>query len=276
MKIVLAGSPQISIPTFKKVINNFDVVAIVTQPDRKQGRGMALTETPVSLLGKKHNIKVFKPNKIIEIYEELEKLDYDIFLSFAYGQIIPQKVLDLGKFRPVNIHGSLLPKYRGASPIQYAILNGDKEIGITLIEMIDKMDAGDMYFKASEKITDQTTSGDGFEIISRLAENNIVEWLKNIESDKVDKKSQGDEFTLAHKISKSDAEIAKNDSLVIAKRKIKAYNPFPGAFIIMDNKRIKLFNFTNEDITGSIKIKLSDGELIVNEFQYEGKKRTAL
>lgn len=175
MKIVLAGSPTISVRTFQRVIDNFDVVAIVTQPDKPKGRGMKLASTPVSELGEKNNIKVIKPKKISEAYDELKSLEFDLFLTFAYGQFIPTKILKLGKFKPLNIHGSLLPKYRGAAPIHYAILNGDNEIGITLMEMIKEMDAGKMYAKASETIDpDKTTTGQAFAIISKLAEQNIV------------------------------------------------------------------------------------------------------
>lgn len=276
MKIVLAGSPEISIKAFENVINNFDVVAIVTQPDKPKGRGMILTPTPVAKLGEKYNIKVFKPNKISEIKEELAALNYDLFLTFAFGQWIPTSILEQGKFKPMNIHGSLLPKYRGAAPIHYAILNGDKEIGITFMEMVKEMDAGDMYFKASQPITEETTTGEAFEIISELAAKNIVGWVRDIENGNVNPIKQGSDFTLSPKIEKEFGEI--NDSLSIhsAIRRIRGLNPFPGAFTVIDGKRLKIFNASVKEVKNSIKIKLQDGEIFVTDYMWEGKKRITL
>ena len=276
MKIVLAGSPDISLGAFKEVIKNFDVVAIVTQPDKPRGRGMKLSETPVAKLGKENNIKVFKPEKIITISKELEELEYDLFLTFAYGQYIPEIILSQGKFPPLNIHGSLLPKYRGAAPIHYAILNGDNEIGITLIEMIDEMDAGDMAFKASQKIDENTTTGDGFEIVSNLAKNNIVAWLKQVENNNVKFEKQPKSFTLSPKIKKEFCELQSNMTKKEAIRKIRGLNPFPGAFVQIENKRIKIFNVKEKEIKNSIELKFIDGSLYATDYQYESKKRIIL
>ena len=276
MKIVLAGSPLISIAAFEKVINNFDVVAIVTQPDRKQGRGMKLQETAVASLGLKHGIKVFKEEKIGSIFEELKELEFDILLTFAFGQWIPTKILELGKFKPVNIHGSLLPKYRGAAPIHHAILNGDKEIGITLIEMIKEMDAGDMFFKASKEIKEETTTGEGFEIISKLAEENICEWLSKIENSNVQPEKQSKSFTIAPKIEKSFSQLQESLTINEAKRKIVGLNPFPGSFLFMDGKRLKVFEVSTVKENGMLELKFKDGNLFAKDFQWEGKRRTKI
>ena len=276
MKIVLAGSPMISIAAFEKVINNFDVVAIVTQPDRKQGRGMKLQETAVASLGSKHGIKVFKEEKIGTLFEDLKELDFDILLTFAFGQWIPTKILGLGKYKPVNIHGSLLPKYRGAAPIHHAILNGDKEMGITLIEMIKEMDAGDMFFKASEEITENTTTGEGFEIISKLAEENICDWLTKIESGDVSPMKQSETFTVAPKIEKAFSQLENTLTIEEAKRKIVGLNPFPGAFLFVDDKRLKVFGTSNNETNGMIELVFKDGNVFANDFQWEGKRRTKI
>lgn len=275
MKIVLAGSPQIAISCFEEVIKNFDVVAVVTQPDKPQGRGMKLKETPVAKLAKKYNIKIFKPNKIIEIKDELAKLNFDIFLTFAFGQWIPETILKMGKYKPVNIHGSLLPKYRGAAPIHYAILNGDNELGITLIEMIKEMDAGDMFFKASKRITEETTTGEGFEIISELAKNNIVKWLEDIKDKKVIPIKQSKEFTLSPKIEKSFGNIEKLNTSE-AFRRIKGLSPFPGAFLKIDGKRLKIFNASKIEVPKAIEINLKDGKIFATDYQWESKNRVKL
>ena len=277
MKILLAGSPAISVNAFEEVINNFNVVAIITQPDRKQGRGMKLTQTQVATLAEKYGIKIFKPEKISDIKEELRQLNFDLLLSFAYGQWIPTSILSMGKYKPLNIHGSLLPKYRGAAPIHYAILNGDREIGITLIEMISEMDAGDMYFKASVKIDDTTTTGDAFEIIDKLATNHIVGWLNKIKENKIRPIKQGDNFTLSPKIRKSFGMLTPNLSSKEIIRKIRGLNPYPGAFIVnSDGKRIKVFDVSKENKSNSIKVKCSDAPLYAIEFQREGKKKVKI
>ena len=276
MKIVLAGSPEISVKTFEEVINNFDVIAIITQPDRQKGRGMVLTETPVSKLGSKYGIKTFKPEKISSIEKELKDLNYDLFLTFAFGQWIPSSILSLGKFKPMNIHGSLLPKYRGAAPIHYAILNGDKEIGITLMEMIKEMDAGDMYFKASKKINIETTTGDAFKIIEELAAENIVDWIHKIEEGNMSPEKQSQEFSLAPKISKSYGELKNKMSYDEIKRLVKGLNPFPGAFAYIGGKRLKVFNISNKHKDNAIEFESLNGTVFIIDYQWEGKKRQTI
>lgn len=273
MKIVLAGSPEISIKAFEEVIKNFEVVAVITQPDKPKGRGMILQETPVSALAAKYGIKTYKPEKISSIKEELEKLNYDLFLTFAFGQYIPNSILEQGKFKPLNIHGSLLPKYRGAAPIHYAILNGDNEIGISLMEMVKQMDAGDVFFKASKSIDKNTTTGDAFNIISDLAFENIVEWLRKVEAGDVSPTKQGDNFTLSPKIEKNFGELNNSLSIHELDRKLKGLNPFPGTFIIKDGIRIKIYDYSLKESANSISFECKDGLVYFTEYQYEGKKR---
>lgn len=276
MKILLAGSPTIAVPTFETIINNFEVVGIVTQPDRAQGRGLNLQATPVAKLGQKYHIPVFKPLKIGEIKTELTKLNFDLMLTFAYGQYIPSFILSLGKYLPLNIHGSLLPKYRGAAPIQRAILNGDKVIGISLIVMTKKMDAGDILFQATQKIAPTTTSGQAFNIISNLADKNIVSWLKKVADQKITYQKQPANFTLAAKITKDEGLITNELTYDQALRKVYGLNPFPGAFIYVNQKRLKLFNLTKKIVQNAPVINLQDGPCYANDYQWEGKKRVTL
>ncbi len=276
MKIVLAGSPDLTLEAFEKIINNFEVVAIITQPDRPQGRNLKVKPTPVSELGLKYGIKVFKFDNIKKITNELRELKFDLLLTFAFGQYIPAEILDLGSYRPLNIHGSILPKYRGAAPIQYAILNGDQEIGISLIEMTSKMDAGDIYFVDKIKIDKTTTSEQGFKIISDLATKNIVEWLKKVKINQVNPWTQSDNFTLSPKITKEMANLSLELTVEQAIRKIRAFNPFPGAFLMINNKRLKVFNVSNKTVKNSIILHFSDGDLWINDWQWEGKKRQQL
>lgn len=282
MKIVLAGSPTIALKTFEKIINHFQVLAIVTNQDKAQGRGLKVQATPVAELGNKYGIEVFKTNNIDEITTTLKNLNFDLFLTFAFGQYIPEQILTLGSYKALNIHGSLLPKYRGAAPIQYAILNGDKEIGISLIEMIDKMDAGNIYFSAKKSIDDLTTSGEAMQIISDLAANNIIDWLNKIKINQVKPYAQGQNFSLCPKITKAMANLNLNLSAYEATRKIRAFNPAPGAFIILNNKRLKIFDIRDQNfvkqknLKQALPITFANQTLWAVDFQWENKKRINL
>jgi methionyl-tRNA formyltransferase len=175
IKILLAGTPAFSVPIFEEIIKNFEVVGIITQPDKKSGRGMKLISSPVKDLAVEHNIKLFQANKIGELFEELSLLKFDIFLTAAFGQLIPDNILALPKKGSINVHGSLLPKYRGAAPIQHSILNGDTETGISLIYMIKQMDAGDIIFTTTIPISEQDSSDDMFGKLSLNATEHITD-----------------------------------------------------------------------------------------------------
>ncbi|MBN3534596.1 methionyl-tRNA formyltransferase [Mycoplasma procyoni] len=275
IKIVLAGTPEFSVPIFEEIINNFDVVAIVSQPDRPANRGYKLEPTPTKLLAQKYNIQLFQPEKISQIYDQLAQLNFDFFVSAAFGQWVPEKVLKLAKKASVNVHGSLLPKYRGASPIQYTLLNGDSEAGITLIYMTKEMDAGDMIAKASILVKEEDTSLELFKNLSELAKNNIVSWLSDLYNDKLVAQKQDESLvSLSPKISKEFAQIFKEDKLIETYRKIKALNDNPGCFMFdSNNKRIKIFRASLQPLKNALKIELSDGILYAYEYQFEGKKK---
>ncbi len=276
MKIVLLGTPQISVRAFEEVIKHFDVVAIVTQPDKPSGRGMQVRQTPVAMLAHEHGIRLFKPENISQIKDELEALDFDLLLTFAFGQYIPTSILSLGNYKPLNIHGSLLPKYRGAAPIHYAILNGDNKIGITLMEMVKEMDAGDMFFKASAPIDSRTSTGEAFEIVSDLAAKNIFEWLKKVESRHVSPEPQSSDFTLSPKIDKSFGELSHQLSKHELERKVYGLNPLPGAFFFKDGQRVKVFGVSDHWSEGAIEFNVKDGKVYFDDYQFEGKKRMVL
>lgn len=174
MKIILAGTPEFSVPTFEKIISHFNVVAIISQPDRKQGRKFLALPTSTKMLARKYNIPIFQPEKIDGIFEVLKSLNFDIFLTMSYGQIIPERILKLSKICSLNIHGSLLPKYRGAAPVQHAILNGEKEIGISLIYMEKKMDSGDILFQEKIKFQENDNATTILEKMSKLSSEKII------------------------------------------------------------------------------------------------------
>lgn len=277
MKILLAGTPSFSVPIFEEVIKNFEVVAVVSQPDKPANRGYKLEPTPVKLLAEKYNLKVFQPNKISEIYDELAKLDFDVFLSCAFGQFVPDKVLKLAKKAALNVHGSLLPKYRGAAPIQYSLLNGDKQTGITIIYMVNKMDAGDMLFKKAIDIQDTDTSDSLFEKLSILGTENIVSWLKDFEKGNFTAEVQDEsQVVLSPKLLKEDALLESTLTIEEAFNKIRAFSSNPGAYLFVNGKRLKVYYASKKLIKNAPILEFSDGKLYAQDYQFESKKRVKL
>ena len=242
LKIVYLGTPKISAIVLENLIKNgYKIVAVVSQVDKPQGRKMILTPTETKLVAQKYNIPVFQPVKIRDDYEFLKELEPDIILTMAYGQIIPQAVLDIPKYLPLNLHGSILPKYRGASPIQQAILNGDKSTGITLMEMVDKMDAGRMFYKKEVEIKDD----DNYETLSdKLAYLAYEVFDEGIQSviDGANKGKEQDEslVSFTKKIKAEQSLIDFNDDACSINNKIRALNPDPGTYFVFNNVKIKV------------------------------------
>ncbi|MGL4252334.1 MAG: methionyl-tRNA formyltransferase [Metamycoplasmataceae bacterium] len=272
IKILLAGTPNFSVPIFEEIIKNFKVVGIITQPDKKSGRGLNMIASPVKELAIKYNIKLFQEDKINNIFDELKLLDFDIFLTCAFGQLIPENILALAKKGSLNIHGSLLPKYRGAAPIQHALLNGDKKTGISLIYMIKQMDAGDIIFEEEIKIEAEDTSDSLFNKLSLVAKNKISRWLELFYKGEFDEKKQDiNKVTFAPKLSKEEA-LLKIDTSEKMINKIRAYSSNPGAYLFIDNKRVKIFEAQIEENKKYLKIESKNGFIYSNKYQFEGKK----
>lgn len=277
IKVVLAGTPEFSVPIFEEVIKNFEVVAIISQPDKPANRGYKLIPTPTKVLAEKYKIKCYQPNKISEIYDELAQLDFDFLLTAAFGQYIPEKILNLPKKVALNIHGSLLPKYRGAAPIQHSLLNGDKKTGINLIYMVKEMDAGNILKSSEIEIVEEDTSDILFNKLSILSAQNITKWLKEIYENNFNEIVQdASQVILAPKLTKEEAQIdlSENSDQVI--NKIKAYSSNPGAYTFINNKRVKLFNATTKEVKNAIQLSCRDKNIYIYDYQYESKKRVNL
>ncbi|WP_322912775.1 methionyl-tRNA formyltransferase [Mycoplasmopsis felis] len=273
-KIVLLGTPEFAIKPFKQIIENFNVIAIISQPNKPANRGYQIQETPVAKLAKEYGIKLYQPNKISEIYIELNELDFDILLSCAFGQYIPMNILELPKIASINIHGSLLPKYRGAAPIQYSLLNGDTETGISLIYMTKEMDAGNIIFSESIPIENTDTSDTLFEKLSELSSLKIVYWLnKFISKDFQEVIQNTNEVILSPKLKKEDALLTLDLTKQQAFNKIRAFSSNPGAYLYLNNKRLKIYLASLSQIKNAIELKFSDGSLWAIDYQYESKKR---
>ncbi|AZZ65679.1 methionyl-tRNA formyltransferase [Metamycoplasma phocicerebrale] len=276
IKLILAGTGDFSQKIFESLIKNenFEICAIISQPNRKLDRNKNIINTEVALLAKKHNIKLFQPIKIKELYNDLKQINFDFFITISFGQLIPNNILDLAKKASINVHGSLLEKYRGAAPIQHALLNNDKETGISLIYMIDKMDAGDIIFSKKILIEENDTALEIFDKLAKVSIENLANWIIKIFNNDISPIKQKEELvTFAPKIKNEDAELFLNDTKEKTLAKIRAFNDQPGAFLIYNNKRLKIFRASINKVKTPLNINFSNGKLYLIEYQYEGKKR---
>ncbi|RMA79061.1 methionyl-tRNA formyltransferase [Metamycoplasma subdolum] len=275
IRLILAGTGSFSAKIFESLINNkdFEIVALISQPNLALDRNKKPIETEVSKLAKKHKILLFQPLKIREIFDELSTLDFDYFITASYGQFIPTSIINLPKKAALNVHGSLLEKYRGAAPVQYTLLNGDTESGITLIYMIKEMDAGDMLAKAKILIEENDTAIEVFDKLADIAILNLPIWLNAHFLGKLEGEKQDEsKVTFAPKIPNEMPQIFETNTTEEALRKIKAFNNQPGAFIIKNNKRLKIFRATKNKVKVPLTLDFSDGKLYLIEYQFEGKK----
>ncbi len=290
MKIVYMGTPDFSVPALEKMIEaGHDIVCVVTQPDRPKGRGKELAMSPVKECALKHGLKIMQPEKVKEksVVEELRALEADIFVVAAFGQILSQEVLDIPKFGCVNIHASLLPKYRGAAPIQMAILEGDKETGVTIMQMNAGMDTGDILITKTIPIEDSDTAGTLFDKLMYLGGELIVTALPMIERGELTPVPQDDALsTKCGKISKEMGHINWQSPADKIFNLVRAMNPWPSAFSRIDGKMLKIWKVKAiaESTNGepgtvqsvskdSFTVNTGDGLIEVEELQIEGKKR---
>ncbi|MGY5139224.1 methionyl-tRNA formyltransferase [Mycoplasmopsis gallinarum] len=277
IKIVLAGTPNFAVPIFEEIIKNFNVVAIISQPDRPSGRGHKFIPTPTKQLAEKYSIPCYQPEKIGEIYDDLAKLDYDFLITAAFGQFIPSRVLSLAKKLNLNIHGSLLPKYRGASPIQYSLLNGDKETGISLMEMIKEMDAGDIFKTLKISIDPSDTSDSLMTKLSQATAKNITNWINEIIQGDFKRIVQDSaKVSFSPKLEKEKGFINSSLNVNEALNIIRAYSSNPCAYSYIDNKRVKIFFATKEFTKNAPIINLKDGVIYLTDYMFDSKKRVVL
>lgn len=249
VKVLYLGTPKIAVAPLLKLIElGFNVVGVVTQEDKEVGRKRILTPSPVKQAALEHNIPVFQPHRIRLDYAFAKELDLDVIVTMAYGQILPDELLILPKKGSVNLHGSLLPKYRGAAPIQRAIEDGENETGVTLMEMVHEMDAGRMYAKEIVKINDDDNYTSLCDKLSIAGANVLEKHLLNYLNDKIKGEPQeASEVTFANKISPEEEKL----SLYLHKRdlvnKIRSLSEEPGAYLINDGKKMKIFAVSDFD-----------------------------
>ena len=292
MKIVYMGTPDFAVSPLRSLLNTeYEVAAVVTQPDKPKGRGKALMPTPVKEEALKHGIPVYQPEKVREpgFVEKLRELKPDLIVVAAFGQIIPESVLNMPKFGCINIHASLLPKYRGAAPIQYAVIDGEKESGVTIMKMGKGLDTGDMIARTEVPLAKDETGGSLFEKLSSAGARLLVETLPDIFAGTAVYEKQPEESPTpyAAMITKKMGLIDFSKSAEELERLVRGLNPWPSAYTFLNGKNLKIWKAeadmtqAEKNIPGTVVradeegicVACGTGRLILKEVQLEGKKR---
>lgn len=290
MKIIFMGTPDFSTGVLESIIEaGHEVSAVVTQPDKPKGRGHEMQFTPVKEVALKHNLPVYQPKKVRdpEVIAELEKIPADIIVVVAFGQIIPKAILEMKKYGCINVHASLLPAYRGAAPIQWAVVDGLKETGVTIMQMDEGLDTGDMLTKAVVPLDEKETGGSLFDKLSVAGAKLCVETLELIEKGEVSPEKQGETTTAyAKMITKDMGKINFSKSAKEIEQLIRGFSPWPSAYTKLGKKTLKIWaaDVSDEEYEGAIGeiikvsgseigVKTGKGTLMIRELQLEGKKR---
>lgn len=286
MKIIYMGTPDFAVPALKTLANSqHDVVAVFTQPDKPKGRKMVLTPPDVKVCANKLNIPVYQPEtfKDGKALEIINSYTPDVIVVAAYGKILPKSVLDSAKYGCINIHGSILPKYRGAAPIQQSVLNGDKITGVTAMQMDVGLDTGDILMVKTTEIGENETSGELFDRLALLGGELIIEVLESLENGKITLVKQ-DESLATHtsKIDKSSCSIDFSKSSDEVHNQVRGLNPWPVATTTLNGKVLKIHSTrlcTKKGKAGEILstkplvVGCGNGSVEICELQLEGKKR---
>ena len=312
MRIVFMGTPDFAVESLSAIYNaGYEILGVVTNPDKPKGRGMKMIASPVKEFAVEHNLKVYQPIKIKnneEFYNEMYNLKPDLFCVVAYGKILPNDILEIPKYGAINVHGSLLPKYRGAAPIQMAVINGDEETGVTTMFMDAGMDTGDIILSEKVKIGDDETTGELWDRLSKIGARLLVKTLEKIEKEANNKETienikelvgarkQGNNFTVAPMLTKEMAEIDWNKTGREIHNLVRGLSPKIGAYTFYNGKKIKIWktqiikeneleeiiknsaNSKNGEIIfadkkNGIVVKTPDGAIRILEIQAENSKR---
>jgi methionyl-tRNA formyltransferase len=262
MRIIFIGTAEFGVPALEKIINDKEnIVKVITQPDRPRGRGKKILPSPIKKVALERGIETFQPKNINEdnFIKTIKEFSPDIFLVVAYGQILSKQILDIPKMGCINIHASLLPKYRGPAPINWVIINGEKETGITFMYMNERVDAGDIIYQQKINILADETYGELSKRLSDLSAGVINKVLKDIKNGKVKKIHQDKQLvSYTKKMNKQDGEIIWNDKGEKIYNKIKGTIPYPGAYTYYHGRKLKitqarlLSNYKNEFELGLI------------------------
>ncbi len=287
-RLLFAGTPDFALASLKALVESGRTpVAVLTQPDRPAGRGKKLRASPVKEYALAREIPVLQPETLRDdaIVAELAALEPDLMIVAAYGLILPQNVLDIPTRGCLNVHASVLPRWRGAAPIQAAILAGDEATGISLMQMEAGLDSGPVFHIEMLDITSEETAGELHDRLAALGGSTLVDKLDDIMAGRIDAQAQDESLvTYAPKVEKRDAEVDWTVSAAEAARRVRAYNPFPGAYFFAGEHRIKLWRATPVDGTArpgtvlqadreAIVVACRNGALRLDELQMPGKRR---
>lgn len=287
IRIVFMGTPSFAVPILEEVIKKYNVVMVVSQPDREKDRKGNIIYSPCKQLALDNNIEVFQPIKIKDEYQKILDIKPDIIITAAYGQIIPSIILDYPKYGCINVHGSLLPKLRGGAPVHHAIINGDKVAGVTIMYMDKKMDSGDIISQASTDIGEDTTLDELYSRLSCMGRDLLIDTLPSIFNGTNKRiKQNEEEVTYGLNITKEEEKINFNNSINDIHNRIRGLSSIPGAYAILNGKRMKIYksiktNILSNDKAGVIVKIDSDGIYVTTndyiirlmDIKLEGKKR---
>lgn len=290
MRVIFMGTPDFAVPSLEALLTKHEVVLVVTQPDKPKGRGKKMVPTPVKACALEHGIPVLQPEKVKEpeFVEQLRSYEPDLIAVTAFGQILSEPILEMPKYGCINVHGSLLPKYRGAAPMQWSIINGEKVTGITTMYMAKGLDSGDMLLKAEVEITDEDTFATIHDKMAVTGANLLLDTLDQLEAGTLERIPQDhDAATYAPMITKETGHIdwSKNRQDII--NLIRGLNPVPAAYTIYEEEVLKIFgavisdvqadDAANGEIVAVVKkgfvVKCGDGCLLITEVQARGGKR---
>jgi methionyl-tRNA formyltransferase len=287
MRIVFTGTGEIGVPTLRELEKSeHELAGVVTQPDKPVGRGQKITSPPIKAALTGSKMSILQPEKIKapEAIEEIRALKPDVIVVMAYGQILPRTVLDIPKIACLNLHASLLPRWRGAAPIQAAIANGDQETGITVMYMDEGLDTGDILLQRKIDIAPNETADSLHDRLGKIAPEALLESLRLLESGKAPRIPQDKTLaSYASKLNRESGRINWNESAETIERKIRAYHPWPGAFTELNDRKLKIFSASIVDLRGKpgeilrkdkeFVIGAADRALSLIEVQLEGKRR---
>ncbi len=289
MRVLFMGTPDFAVPSLRKLWESgYEIIGVVTQPDRPKGRKMVLTPSPVKEFAVKHNLPVFQPVKVKneEIIEHFRRLAPDIIITVAFGQILPKSLLEIPTYGSINVHASLLPAYRGAAPIHWAVINGEEKTGITIMYMIEKLDAGDMLAVQSISISETDTTGIIHDQLKELGADLLVRTLPLIKAGKINPIRQDEsKVTYAPILKREHEKIDWNNSAKNIYNQIRGLNPWPVAYTTLNGEVLKIWQaeyslenvreepgtILNYDDKGII-VATASGYLRIKELQLAGKK----
>ena len=287
IKIIFIGTAEFGLPAFKALIkdSDFEIALAVTQPDKPIGRKQIITSSPIKIAAEKNNITVLQPEHIIDIKEKISLLSPDLIIVAAYAQLIPEAILNLPKYGCLNLHASLLPKYRGSAIIQAAILNGDKQTGLTIIKMDKGLDTGEILAQTAINIDNDDTAGTLYDKLSGISADFVIETIKKYLTEKIKPMAQNSSLaSYAKELTKSDGLINWSKPALDLEKFIRAMNPWPVAWTWWNGKQVKIISAQNQPIeintykpgktfkyNSGLAVQCGQNALIIKNLQLEGK-----